>query len=71
MKKFVPYYDGVLDQLLPGDQLVPYQVGWAEYVELPPAFKKLVVKKPNRKIIPGEAPVDHRSALPTGLPDQR
>ncbi len=71
MKKFVPYYDGVLDQLLPDDHLVPYQVGWAEYVALPPAFKSLVAEKSQREIIPGEASEHHPPADSTGLPVRR
>ena len=68
MKKFVPYYDGVLDQLLPEDHLVPYQVGWAEFVALPDDFEKRVAR---RNAIGGEVPTDHPVSSPTDLPYRR
>ncbi len=71
MKKFVPYYDGVLDKLLPEDQLIPYQVGWAEYVAVPPELKKRKVGKESRGAIPGGVSTRHPAQDPTALPVRR
>ena len=64
MKKFVPYYDGVLDKILPEDQLVPYQVGWAEYVQIPDKLKSAGAS-------PGAASTHHPTANPTDLQGRR
>ena len=61
MKKFVPYYDGVLDKLLPEDQLIPYQVGWAEYVAVPEQLRK----GDKIGIIPDAASTRHPVPRPT------
>ena len=65
MKKFVPYYDGVLDKILPEDQLVPYQVGWAEYVAVPEELKGVKASNDARAVNPGAASTHHPAANPT------
>ena len=71
MKKFTPYYDGVLDKLLPEDQLVPYQVGWAEYVAVPEELRGGRAGNESHDVIPGAASVRHPVLNPTDLPDRR
>ena len=71
MKKFVPYYDGVLDQLLPEDRLIPYQVGWAEYVAIPSALKNARGLDEKCEITPGVALAHQTIPGPTGSQDRR
>ena len=71
MKKFVPYYDGVLDKILPEDQLVPYQVGWAEYVQIPNELKAARASNDASKVNPGTASAHPPAASPTDLQGRR
>ena len=65
MKKFVPYYDGVLDKLLPEDHLIPYQVGWAEYVAVPDQLGNGKASGERRRVIPDATSTHHPVPRPT------
>ena len=65
MKKFVPYYDGVLDKILPEDQLIPYQVGWAEYVAVPAELQSAQNSRTASSATQGEAQAHPRVSDPT------
>ena len=71
MKKFVPYYDGVLDKLLPEDQLIPYQVGWAEYVAVPAELRNTHAGSETGGVIPGVTSTRHQAPDPTDLQGRR
>ena len=71
MKKFVPYHDGVLDRILPDDRLVPYQVGWAEYVAVPDQHGKRAGGSDERAVTPGAASAHHPAPGPIASTNRR
>ena len=65
MKTFVPYHDGLLEELLPDDRLVPYQAEWRDYLNPTTTGKQAGIKAPD------STPSNHRSVRPTVEPNHR